>query len=60
MEKCRECGGEGEYYTEWSDAADSNPELKALVTYYPDPPTGVVWIKCIHCDAYRELNSASL
>lgn len=47
--KCKECHGDGEYYTEWSDSAEANPELKAMVVYYPDPPDGTVWITCQVC-----------
>lgn len=44
--RCFECLGQSTYWTEWSDAADRNPELKALVIHYPEPPDGCVLIRC--------------
>lgn len=51
---CKECGDTGSYYTEWSDSADSHPQLRRLVIYRPDPPDGTVVIRCIHCKVYQE------
>lgn len=45
-ERCPECLGQQTYFTEWSDSAESNPYLRSLVVYYPDPPDGTVEIKC--------------
>lgn len=49
QEKCKECGGRGGYWTEWSDSAEANPELRAMVLEYPDPPDGTVYIECQSC-----------
>lgn len=48
-DKCRECSGYGAYYTEWSDVAEANSELKAIVLCYPEPPDGTVLIWCQVC-----------
>lgn len=47
--KCPECLDQGKYWTEWSDSAESSPELKALVVCYPDDPDGTVLIRCSTC-----------
>lgn len=47
--KCPECGGFGSYSTEWSDAAERDPDLKKLVVEYPDPPSGTVTLQCHEC-----------
>lgn len=52
MEACEECGGHGVYWTEWSDKADADPSLARLIVERPDPPDGVVCIRCTSCDAY--------
>ena len=49
MPKCLECGDTGEYQTPWSDKAEADPELKALVIAYPNTPDGTVLIRCTHC-----------
>lgn len=46
---CPECGGRGWYYTEWSDAAESDPTLRSAVLHYPNPPDGTVCIRCHVC-----------
>ncbi len=43
---CPECFGKGKYFTEWSDSAEADPKLKALVLYYPEEPDGTVEIRC--------------
>lgn len=47
---CPECHGLGSYYTEWSDSAEADEKLKALVLHYPEPADGTVLIKCPRCD----------
>lgn len=46
---CQNCNGNGNYWTEWSDAAERDPEMRALVLEYPDPADGTVCIKCSDC-----------
>jgi hypothetical protein len=48
--RCPECLGQRSYYTEWSDSAEADPKLKALVLHYPDPEDGTVLIKCTTCN----------
>jgi hypothetical protein len=48
--KCPECLGEGKFWTEWSDKAEtSKAELGIKVLYYPDPEDGTVLIECTNC-----------
>jgi hypothetical protein len=54
-EDCWCCGGARMYWTEWSDSADRDPELKRLVIDYPDPPDGTVLIRCPQCNEPRRI-----
>lgn len=54
MSGCPECGGEGSYYTEWSDSAEASEYLRSLVLEYPKPPDGTVLIRCTVCSPYVE------
>lgn len=58
---CEECGGRGWYWTEWSDKADRDPDLRRLVLAYPDPPDGTVCIRCHVCNSpfYPPLTGAN-
>lgn len=46
---CPECGGQGNYWTEWSDKADRDPDLSIMVIERPEPPDGVVLFECHVC-----------
>jgi hypothetical protein len=50
---CRECLGQGTYWTEWSDAAERSEMLRSLVLIYPEPTDGTVLIKCSTCYGIR-------
>ena len=56
---CPECGGQGSYYTEWSDSAEKamkNRTLEVVVLHYPDPPDGTVDIQCPKCNGAADHN----
>lgn len=48
---CDNCWDFGYYYTEWSNAAEADPEQEKWVIEYPDPPDGTVCIACPHCES---------
>lgn len=52
--KCRDCGGVGAYWTEWSDAVNGIPEYENLIIERPIEPDGTVYIKCPTCNGAGE------
>ena len=52
---CPECWGAGRYFTEWSDAADADEKMAAMVTYRPEDPDGTVEITCQVCMGAGEI-----
>lgn len=54
---CPECLGYRRYFTEWSDAADANKEMAAMVTYRPEEPDGTVEIICQVCMGTGEIGT---
>lgn len=43
---CGQCRGRGEYWTEWSNAAENDTYHKSRVVEYPDEPDGTVLYRC--------------
>ncbi len=59
MAECPECKGQRQYWTEWSDAGEADPAMKALVVEYPDPADGTVLINCSTCGGMDMLRRAA-